>query len=113
MRATTTDSDAPASQTAYLIGGQRLRTDSSGFAEAISAAHAEHHRPRCLCLLDGIEMYVARLGDGFIVKRLPNTGSHHAPDCPSYEPPPEFSGLTGLGVCDCGRSGHRRNDPEA
>jgi hypothetical protein len=30
---------------------------------------------------------------GFIVKRMPNTGCHHAPDCPSYEPPPEFSGL--------------------
>ena len=38
-------------------------------------------------------MYVARLGGGFIVKRMPNTGSQHAPDCPSYEPPPEFSGL--------------------
>ena len=40
-----------------------------------------------------IEMYVARLGYGFIVKRMPNTGSHHAPDCPSYEPPAEASGL--------------------
>ena len=44
----------------------------------------------------GVEMYVARLAgtnEGFIVKRMPNTGSHHAPDCPSYEPPPESSGL--------------------
>ena len=24
---------------------------------------------------------------------MPDTGSHHAPDCPSYEPPAEFSGL--------------------
>jgi Protein of unknown function (DUF1173) len=41
-------------------------------------------------------MYVARLagtGGGYIVKRMPDTGSHHAPDCPSYEPPPEVSGL--------------------
>ena len=41
-------------------------------------------------------MYVARLAgtnEGFIVKRMPNTGSHHAPDCPSYEPPAESSGL--------------------
>jgi hypothetical protein len=41
-------------------------------------------------------MYVARLAgtdQGFIVKRMPNTGSHHAPDCPSYEPPAELSGL--------------------
>ncbi len=38
-------------------------------------------------------MYVARLGESFIVKRMPGTGSRHAPDCPSYEPPPEASGL--------------------
>lgn len=93
MEGTTTEAVARASQAAYLIAGQQFRTDSSGFAEAIAAAHAEHHRPRCLCLRDGIEMYVARLGDGFIVKRMPNTGSQHAPDCPSYQPPPEFSGL--------------------
>ncbi len=40
-------------------------------------------------------MYVARLAGsdrGYIVKRMPDTGSHHAPDCPSYEPPAEFSG---------------------
>ena len=78
---------------AYLVGGKQFWTDSPGFAEAIAAAHVGHHRPRCLCLLDGIEMYVARLGGSFIVKRMPNTGSQHAPACPSYEPPPEFSGL--------------------
>jgi hypothetical protein len=49
-----------------------------------------------MCLVDGVEMYVARLAgtnEGFIVKRMPNSGSHHAPDCPSYEPPAESSGL--------------------
>ncbi len=49
-----------------------------------------------MCLVDGVEMYVARLAGsdrGYIVKRMPDTGSHHAPDCPSYEPPAEFSGL--------------------
>jgi hypothetical protein len=80
----------------YEIGGQRFEAASRGFAEAIAQAHAAHHRPRCMCLIDGIEMYVARLAgtnEGFIVKRMPNTGSHHAPDCPSYEPPPDSSGL--------------------
>ena len=38
-------------------------------------------------------MYVARLGDGYILKRMPDTGCLHAPDCPSYEPPAEASGL--------------------
>ena len=77
----------------YEVGGQRFETVSRGFAEAIAAAHAAHQRPRCMCLVEGVEMYVARLGDGFIVKRMPNTGSQHAPDCLSYEPPAEFSGL--------------------
>lgn len=82
---------------AYLLNGQQLTTDSQGFAKAIAAAHSEHGRPRCLCARNGnhpgIEMYVARFGGGFIIKRMPNTGSLHAPDCPSYEPPANFSGL--------------------
>jgi hypothetical protein len=77
----------------YEIGGQRFGIGSRGFAEAVADAHAAHQHPRCMCLVEGVEMYVARLGDGYIVKRMPDTGSHHAPDCPSYEPPAEFSGL--------------------
>ena len=80
----------------YEIGGRRYEIGSRGFAEAIADAHAAHQRPRCMCLVEGVEMYVARLAGsngGYIVKRMPDTGSHHAPDCPSYEPPAEFSGL--------------------
>lgn len=77
----------------YEVAGRRFEIGSRGFADAVADAHAAHQRPRCMCLVEGVEMYVARLGDGFIVKRMPDTGSHHAPDCPSYEPPAEFSGL--------------------
>ena len=77
----------------YLIHGRRWNPNDAGFADAVSAAHATHQRPLCLCLVNGIDMYVARLGDGYLVKRMPYTGSHHAPDCPSYEPPAELSGL--------------------
>ena len=77
----------------YEIGGRRFETEAGGFADAVAAAHAAHQRPRCLCQVEGVEMYVARLGEGYIVKRMPDTGSHHTPDCPSYEPPAEFSGL--------------------
>jgi hypothetical protein len=84
-------------QVAYDIGGQRWVRDAPDFADAIVWAHEERLRPRCLCRSDadgqGIEMYVARLVDGCIVKRMPSTGSQHAPDCPSYEPPSELSGL--------------------
>lgn len=77
----------------YEIAGRRFEVGARGFADAVADAHAAHQRPRCMCLVEGVEMYVARLGEGYIVKRMPDTGSHHAPDCPSYEPPAEFSGL--------------------
>lgn len=77
----------------YEIAGRKFAVGARGFADAVADAHAAHQRPRCMCLVEGVEMYVARLGDGYIVKRMPDTGSHHAPDCPSYEPPAEFSGL--------------------
>ena len=80
----------------YSIAGRRVEMGTAEFAEAVAEAHAAHQRPRCLCQVDGVEMYVARLAGpngGYIVKRMPDTGSHHAPDCPSYEPPAECSGL--------------------
>ena len=82
-------------EAAYAIGDQRWARDAPGFANAIATAHEKHLRPRCLCQpgQPGIEMYVARVLNGFTVKRMPNTGSQHATTCPSYEPPAEFSGL--------------------
>lgn len=94
MEASTQGFTAPAA--VYEIAGRRFETTSRGFAEAIADAHAAHQRPRCLCRAEGVEMYVARLAGsngGYIVKRMPDTGSHHAPDCPSYAPPAELSGL--------------------
>lgn len=85
---------------AYNIGGQHWLKDAPGFAETIAHAFEQRLRPRCLCRKNsegqGIEMYVARLTDGYIVKRMPNTGSQHSTSCLSYEPPAELSGLGGL-----------------
>ncbi|MFT7773058.1 DUF1173 family protein [Roseateles sp.] len=79
------------------VGGCTYEAGDPGIADAladaIAGAYASRRRPRCLCRPGGVEMYVARLGDGYIVKRMPETGSDHAPDCPSFEPPPELSGL--------------------
>jgi len=78
------------------IEGMPLAPSSPGFAEAIAQAYSRRRRPRCLCCPEGIEMYVARLGEGYIVKRMPETGNRHAPDCPSFEPSAELSGLRHL-----------------
>jgi hypothetical protein len=77
----------------FLIGDDRLTEGDARFAHALATAHANRQRPRCLCRPDGVEMYIARLGDGHIVKRMPYTGCQHAPDCPAFEPSPELSGL--------------------
>lgn len=82
-------------EAAYAIGDHRWGRDTPGFADAIAQAHERHLRPRCLCQPGGpgIDMYVARVLNGYTVKRMPNTGSQHATTCPSFEPPAVFSGL--------------------
>jgi hypothetical protein len=51
-------------------------------------------------------MYIARVSHGYIVKRMPDTGHHHAPQCPSYEPSAESSAL------GCSEGNAISNDPE-
>jgi hypothetical protein len=41
-------------------------------------------------------MYIARLGEGFVVKRMPETGSQHAPGCLSFESSEDASGRSAL-----------------
>lgn len=82
----------------YDIGGRRYDTGANGFAEAVAEAHARRQRPLCMCQPDGTgaTMYVSRLAGStasYIVKRMPESGSRHAPCCPSYEPPAGVSGL--------------------
>ncbi|MDC6166596.1 DUF1173 domain-containing protein [Paucibacter sp. XJ19-41] len=78
------------------LEGLRLLPTSPGFAAAVAHAYGRQRRPRCLCRPEGIEMYIARLAGNYLVKRMPGTGDRHAPACPSYEPPPELSGIRPL-----------------
>jgi hypothetical protein len=59
----------------------------------LADAHGEKVRPLCMCTPVGVPMYVAKVGEHHVIKRMPNTGGAHAPDCVSYEPPAELSGL--------------------
>lgn len=79
--------------TVYEIAGRQYVQRSPGFAEAIAHAHANQQRPRCICVPGGLETYVAKLDDCFIVKRMPETGHHHARSCPHFEPTADDSGL--------------------
>lgn len=46
-----------------------------------------------MCKEPGLAMYIAQIGDQFMVKRMPLSGSEHDPACASYDPPGELSGL--------------------
>lgn len=80
----------------YEIAGRRYDLRTPGFPEAIARAHASQQRPRCTCMPGGIETYVAKLHDGYVVKRMPETGNQHASSCPHFEPATDVSGLRPL-----------------
>ena len=78
----------------FDIDGLHVSASATGQSQQILAdAHTHRVRPLCLCVDGGVPMYVARVGDRFIVKRMPDTGMVHATDCPSYLPPEALSGL--------------------
>jgi len=77
----------------YRIGEQHVSSDEPGLNDLLAETHAKKTRPACLCRNPAIEMYIAKVAGKFIIKRMPNSGSDHAPACDSYEPPPELSGL--------------------
>lgn len=76
----------------YRIDGREFHAPSHELEDAIAAAYAIGLRPICMCRASGVEMYTARAGSRFIVKRLPWTGSQHAAACRSYAPPDDVSG---------------------
>ena len=74
------------------IKGSVLAVNDPRLQDALAAVYESQERPRCLCVPGGIEMYVARHRQ-YVVKRMPDTGKQHHPDCSSYEPDPQESGL--------------------
>lgn len=77
----------------YLVAGQRYEAGEHELERALAAAHEERIRPLCLCSDPPVPVYVTRLGDTFVLKRMPFTGSQHAVSCSHYESPAELSGL--------------------
>ena len=80
----------------FEIAGEVLSENDPALPTAIAAAYRDRVRPLCLCHEPGIPMYVAAMGDQFVVKRMPLSGGQHDPDCDSYEPPVDLSGLGAL-----------------
>lgn len=77
----------------FTIGDQVLDETSTEFSAILPHAYEQRLRPQCMCKEPGVPMYIARLDDQFVVKRMPLSGREHDPACSSYEPPYELSGL--------------------
>jgi hypothetical protein len=77
----------------YQIAGNAITGNDPRLPEILATLHGQKFRPRCLCTEPPPEMYIAKLGTRYLLKRMPNTGSSHGPACDSFEPPPELSGL--------------------
>src|ERR1022692_1111878 len=76
----------------YLVNGRIFAAQDPMLQEALARVHGTPARPRCLCIAEGVEMYVSKFKD-FVIKRMPDTGAEHRPTCPSYELPASESGL--------------------
>lgn len=79
--------------TTYNFSGKLIARDDPGFDVIVESAYGTSPRPLCMCRPKGVEMYIARAGDRYIVKRMPDSGSAHQLSCPSYESPFDLSGI--------------------
>lgn len=77
----------------YRIGQAILAEDDAAFGAVVAEAYRAQKRPVCLCCDSGAAMYIARIGEQFLIKRMPLSGADHDPHCQSYEAPYELSGL--------------------
>lgn len=78
--------------TRYKIGGTELESSNPGFQALVELAYKSKVRPLCLCREPGVPMYIAHFEQSFLVKRMPDSGEAHAPNCESYESPADLSG---------------------
>ena len=91
----------------FLINGEVYAPHDPGLQDALARVYDTPARPLCLCVDGGVEMYVSKFRD-FVIKRMPESGTEHAPTCPSYELPPSESGigkLLGEAIIDRGPQG--------
>jgi hypothetical protein len=80
---------AAADKSYFLIGDNRVCGSDPRLQEILARAYSASMRPRCLCMPNGVEMYIAKYGL-YVLKRMPGTGKDHAAACESYEPDPSL-----------------------
>lgn len=77
----------------YRLGHSRFSTSTEGLQRILEGAYDKKARPLCQCSRQEPAMYIAKVGNEYILKRMPGTGHLHDPVCETFDPPPELSGL--------------------
>ena len=77
----------------FTVGDRTLDESSPELSALLAYAYEQRLRPMCMCKDPAVPMYIARVEDQYLIKRMPLSGRDHDPACPSYEPPYELSGL--------------------
>ena len=77
----------------YRIAQTTFEPESDAGQALLGDAWKSKARPECLCKSPAPQMYVAYVGAGYILKRMPETGPSHAMTCESYTPPAFLSGM--------------------
>ena len=78
----------------YTLGADALDPETHNGQAILRNAYNGKLRPLCNCTDPKPQMYIAYVRAQYIVKRMPTTGADHNPDCASYLPPEELSGLS-------------------
>lgn len=82
--------------TRYLIADVELDPNTDAGQERLGQAHRQSERVICACSGSQPQMYIAKISGSFFLKRMPDTGFEHAPDCVSFMPPDALTGRAGL-----------------
>lgn len=90
----------------YLFGSTRVAADADDLQLHLAKAYRAKLRPLCACQPEGVPMYIAHVGDHYVIKRMPDSGAQHRYGlCSSYETPAELSGrgaVLGQAIQDSG-----------
>lgn len=76
-----------------MIENKPYLLHDEGLENALQSAYENKKRPLCNCTSPPVAMYIAKINGKYVIKRMPDTGGKHDPDCGSHELPIELSGL--------------------
>ncbi|MFC3058421.1 DUF1173 family protein [Paenirhodobacter populi] len=77
----------------FDVNGVVFDEDSPVLQAALADAWQARIRPLCLCRKPGVPTYVARIGDQYLIKRMPLSGVDHEGSCEAHADPWEVGTL--------------------